>query len=77
MPLYMTTFRYTSETWARLISQPRGPQGGCSVVLGVCRWKAPRVVVRPGRTRRLRVIGDPRQRVHGGGFGGALWQWCA
>ena len=25
MPLYLTRFSYTPETWARLIAEPRGP----------------------------------------------------
>ena len=46
MPLYVTRFSYTPETWARLIVNPEGPSRGRSVVHRVGGWEAPRVLVR-------------------------------
>ena len=66
MPLYLSKFSYTPETWARLIGNPRiagRPPG----VHRVGRRKAPRFLVLLRARRRLHPLGGPGQRVHGRG----------
>ena len=70
MPLYLSRFSYTPETWARLIGNPEDRRKAAQDVHRVGRWEAPRVLVRLRRTRRLQPVGGPRQRVHGRGCAG-------
>ena len=70
MPLYLSRFSYTPETWARLIGEPRRSPKGRSVVHRVGRWEAPWVLVRLRHTRWLQPMGGARQRVHGRGCAG-------
>jgi hypothetical protein len=60
MPLYLSRFTYTPETWARLISNPEDRRKGRSVVHRVGRREAPRFLVRIRHTRRLQPLGGPR-----------------
>jgi hypothetical protein len=77
MPLYLSRFSYTPETWAKLIGKPEGPPKGRSVVHRVGRREASWILVRLRRTRRLQPMGGPRQCVHGRGCAGHRRRRCA
>ena len=65
MPMYLTRFSYTPETWAMLIAQPGGPPQGRPGLHRIGRREAARLLVRLRRTRRLQPLGGPRQRLDG------------
>src|SRR5215204_7407833 len=76
MPLYLSRFSYTAETWAKLIDNPEDRKGR-PVLYRVGRWEAPRVLVRLGHTRRLQPLGGPGRRLDGRGCAGDQRGRCA
>ena len=77
MPLYLSRFSYTPETWARLIGNPEDRRKAAAGVHRVGRREAPRLLVRVRRPRRLHPVGGARQRVDGRGRAGDQQRWRA
>jgi GYD domain len=69
MPLYLTRFSYTPETWARLIDTPEDRRNAAQSYIESVGGKLHGFWYAFG-TRRLQPLGGSRQRVHGRGCGG-------
>ena len=67
MPLYLSKFSYTPETWARLIGNPEDRREAARSYIESVGGKLHGFWYSFGPGRRLHPLGGPGQRVHGRG----------